>query len=213
MVEGEVVDLIVESGAVAGVVLADGGGVSGGGGGPDDGDVPARRDPHGRGDAAPPGGSGDEASVRLAERIAELGAAARTAEDRNAAAAGRADHRLGGGRDAAGGCGAGAVLVPFAAPACRQISCGDDRPRTPARMPSFAAICGAPPCTGAASRAWGRATARRSRTRWCASRTRRSHQVFLEPEGLDDDDGLPERHLHLAAGGGAGGLRAHHPRP
>ena len=32
---------------------------------------------------------------------------------------------------------------------------------------------------------------------------RDGHQIFLEPEGLDDPHGLSERHLDLAAGGGA----------
>ena len=36
-----------------------------------------------------------------------------------------------------------------------------------------------------------RATARRSRTRWCASPTATAHQIFLEPEGLDDDTVYP----------------------
>ena len=31
------------------------------------------------------------------------------------------------------------------------------------------------------------------------------HQIFLEPEGLDDDTIYPERHLDLAAARGAGG--------
>ena len=35
-------------------------------------------------------------------------------------------------------------------------------------------------------RAWGRATARRSRTRSSGSPTRDRHNIFLEPEGLDD---------------------------
>ncbi len=34
---------------------------------------------------------------------------------------------------------------------------------------------------------------------------RDGHQIFLEPEGLDDDHRLSERHLDLVAGGGAGG--------
>ena len=34
---------------------------------------------------------------------------------------------------------------------------------------------------------------------------RTSHRLFLEPEGLEDRHGLPQRHLHLAAGGGPGG--------
>ena len=38
---------------------------------------------------------------------------------------------------------------------------------------------------------WDRATALRSRTRWCASPAGRGHQIFLEPEGLDDDTVYP----------------------
>ena len=40
-------------------------------------------------------------------------------------------------------------------------------------------------------RASARATARRSRTRSCASPTATAHQIFLEPEGLDDDTVYP----------------------
>ena len=64
----------------------------------------------------------------------------------------------------------------------------------------------APTCTAAPMysrpdrRAAGRATARRSRTRSSASPTASGHQIFLEPEGLDDADRLSERHLDLAAG-------------
>ena len=47
------------------------------------------------------------------------------------------------------------------------------------------------PSMAAASTGAGRAIARRSRTRWCASPTRTSHQIFLEPEGLDDDTVYP----------------------
>ena len=43
----------------------------------------------------------------------------------------------------------------------------------------------------ARSRASARAIARRSRTRWCASPSRTAHQIFLEPEGLDDDTVYP----------------------
>jgi tRNA uridine 5-carboxymethylaminomethyl modification enzyme len=41
------------------------------------------------------------------------------------------------------------------------------------------------------SRASARATAPRSRTRWCASPRRRSHQIFVEPEGLDTHEFYP----------------------
>jgi tRNA uridine 5-carboxymethylaminomethyl modification enzyme len=54
-------------------------------------------------------------------------------------------------------------------------------PRASDRSPMF---------TGS-SRAWVRATARRSRTRWCASRTSTSHQIFIEPEGLDTHEIYP----------------------
>ena len=63
------------------------------------------------------------------------------------------------------------------------------------------------------SRASARAIARRSRTRSCGSPSRDAHQIFLEPEGLDDDTDLSERHLDVAAGGGAGGVCADDPRP
>ena len=39
-----------------------------------------------------------------------------------------------------------------------------------------------------------------------------AHQVFLEPEGLEDADGLSERDIDLAAAGGAGGLCPIDPR-
>ena len=45
--------------------------------------------------------------------------------------------------------------------------------------------------TAAASPAAARAIAPRSRTRWSASPTATSHQIFLEPEGLDDDTVYP----------------------
>ena len=45
--------------------------------------------------------------------------------------------------------------------------------------------CIARRCSAARSRAWARAIARRSRTRSCASPTSTSHQVFVEPEGLN----------------------------
>ena len=38
-----------------------------------------------------------------------------------------------------------------------------------------------------------------------------SHQIFVEPEGLDGHRDLPERHLHLAAVRRAARARAQHP--
>jgi tRNA U34 5-carboxymethylaminomethyl modifying enzyme MnmG/GidA len=43
----------------------------------------------------------------------------------------------------------------------------------------------------AISKASARAIARRSKTRSCALPTRPAHQVFLEPEGLDDNTVYP----------------------
>ena len=48
-------------------------------------------------------------------------------------------------------------------------------------------ICTARPCTAAISKAAGRATARPSKTRSSGSRSKPSHQVFLEQEGWDTD--------------------------
>ena len=42
---------------------------------------------------------------------------------------------------------------------------------------------------------------------------RDGHQIFLEPEGLDDHDGLSERHFDLAAGGRAARAGRDHPGP
>ncbi len=39
------------------------------------------------------------------------------------------------------------------------------------------------------------------------------HQIFLEPEGLDDDTDLPERHFDLASGRRAGSLHPENPGP
>ena len=64
-------------------------------------------------------------------------------------------------------------------------------------------------CSPARSRASARATARRSRTRSCASPTRPAHQIFLEPEGLDTHEVYPERHLDQPAVRRAARVRAH----
>jgi tRNA uridine 5-carboxymethylaminomethyl modification enzyme len=38
-----------------------------------------------------------------------------------------------------------------------------------------------------------------------------AHQIFLEPEGLDDDTSIRTAFQHLAAGGCAGALHPHDP--
>ena len=72
VIEGEVVDLIVEGGAVAGVVLADGGRSAAARGGPDHGTF-LRGVIHWARRRRPAGRIGDPASMRLAERIGDLG--------------------------------------------------------------------------------------------------------------------------------------------
>ena len=58
-------------------------------------------------------------------------------------------------------------------------------------MRSSAPTCIARRCIPARSRAWARAIARRSRTRSSGSPSATRHQIFLEPEGLDDDTVYP----------------------
>ena len=113
------------------------------------------------------------------------------AQDRHAAPAGRPHDRLGVARGPARRRSAGAVLVPD-----RRRS---RRPRCPATSPgprrrptrSSAPICTGRRCIPGRSKAPARAIAPRSRTRSSASRRREGHQIFLEPEGLDDDTVYP----------------------
>ena len=72
-----------------------------------------------------------------------------------------------------------------AARTIRRRCIATSRRRTRARTRSSAARPTARRCSPASSRASARATARRSRTRSCASPTKASHQIFVEPEGLD----------------------------
>ena len=58
------------------------------------------------------------------------------------------------------------------------------------------------------SRGRGRATAPRSRTRWCASPDRERHRDLPRTGGSGRRHGLSQRHLDLAAGRDAGPLRA-----
>ena len=64
----------------------------------------------------------------------------------------------------------------------------DRRTPTSRSTRSSAPTCTAPRCTAGRSPRPARATARASRTRSCGSPTRRSHHIFLEPEGLDTDE-------------------------
>ena len=89
-------------------------------------------------------------------------------------------------------------------------STATSRRPTRARTRSSAPRPTARRCSRASSKASGRATARRSRTRSCASPTKASHQIFVEPEGLDTHDRLSERHLDEPAGRRAARVRAQH---
>ena len=96
-------------------------------------------------------------------------------------------------------------------PVCRQISCGvtETNPRTHAII---RANLGRSAMYGGRIEGVG--------PRYCPSiedkvvrfADKESHQIFLEPEGLDDDDRLSQRDFDVAAAGGAGGLCPVHPR-
>ena len=191
VIEGEVVDLIVESGVVAGVRAGGRRGASGGGRRADDRNLPARRDPHRRRDAA--GG---------ADRRRGVGAAGASGSPTSALPLGRlktgTPPRLDGRTidwaavgDAAGRRGRRCCSRSCRERrSCRQVSCGVT-------------------ATNARTHAIIRANLRRSAMyggriegvgpRYCPSiedkvvrfAEKESHQVFLEPEGLDDDTVYP----------------------
>ena len=129
------------------------------------------------------------AGARLSERLYALGLRMGRLKTGTPAAARRPQHRLGGlevqpGDD---------PPVPFSflttrSPTRRSTAAS---PHHAGRTPSSAPTCTARRCTPARSAASARATARRSRTRSCASPTASAHQIFLEPEGLDDDTVYP----------------------
>ena len=84
-----------------------------------------------------------------------------------------------------------AVLVPDrrASPTSRSRAASPTR--TPKRIGSSKSRSRRAPSIPARSAGEGRAIARRSRTRSCASPRSNAHQIFLEPEGLDDDTVYP----------------------
>ena len=84
-----------------------------------------------------------------------------------------------------------AVLVPDRARSRRRRSPAGSPTRRPRRTDHPRQSRTVRRCIRARSKASARATARRSRTRSCASPTATAHQIFLEPEGLDDDTVYP----------------------
>ena len=171
-----------------------------------------RPDPSRRGDRSRPAALGEPPALGLSERLYGSGAATRAASRPARPARLDGAHRSTGtsleqqaGDD---------PPVPFSFLTERittpQISCarhphhrGDAR-HHPRQSRT------ARPCIPARSQRPARATAPRSRTRSCASPTATAHQIFLEPEGLDDDTVYPNGISTSPAGRRAGGLPAHH---
>ena len=189
VIEDEVVDLRRRRAAwSAGVVLAAARALRAARGGADHRHVPARRHPHRRGQPPRRAASATRRRCGLAARIDELGAAARAAEDRDAAAARRPDASTGrgwsGSRATPSRCCSRSCRGAPTLPAGRLRHHRDQRD---GRTRSSARTCTARRCTAgqigvdraallSVDRGQGRAL----------RRTRQAHQVFLEPEGLDD---------------------------
>ena len=153
--------------------------------------LPARPDPHAASARSRPAGVGEPPALGLSDRLHGARAAPRPAQDRHAGAARRPLDRLGQPRDAGRRRRSGAVLLPDRADRQPRRSPAGSPPPPRPPTPSSAPTCTARRCIPARSRASGRAIARPSRTRWCASPSRTAHQIFLEPEGLDDDTVYP----------------------
>jgi tRNA uridine 5-carboxymethylaminomethyl modification enzyme len=79
---------------------------------------------------------------------------------------------------------------PVRAPPLPQVPCYMTHTTGDARADSDN-LHRSPLYAGRGSLASGRATARRSRTRWCASPTSERHQIFLEPEGWTPTRSIP----------------------
>ena len=139
----------------------------------------------------PAGRSGEAPGLKLSERLYGLGLQLGRLKTGTPARLSRAIDRLGRPGAAAGRRSAGAVLLPdrqdHDAPGhLRRHPHDRGDPRHHPRQPHplghvFRADRQRP----------ARATARPSRTRSCALPTATTHQVFLEPEGLDDDTVYP----------------------
>ena len=158
-------------------------GVAAPGGRADHRDLPARRHPHRRGAAA--GGPDRRPGRRSAWPSGSPSSACRSGGSRPGRRRASTAARSTGRGSATQPGDADPVMFSFLSrrPVCRQIACGvtatndrdaRDHPRQPRR---------ARRCTAAGSPGSGRATARRSRTRWCASPTRSRTRSSSSPRG------------------------------
>ena len=208
VIEGAVEDLLVQNGAVAGIVTADGRAIRAGAVVLTTGTF-LRGLIHRGEEKTPAGRHGEPPANGLSAAAAGARSAARPAQDRHARPPRRAHDRLGQPGNA-GGRRPARFLSPSlpSVSTTHRLTAGSPRPpRRP--TPSSAPILPARPCIPARSAASARATAPPSRTRWCALRPAQRHQIFLEPEGLDDDTVYPNGISTSLAGRRAGGLPAH----
>ena len=201
VIEAEVADFDIEDGRIAAVVLADGRRL-------DCGAVVLTTGTFLRGlihigeKKIPAGRMNEQASMGLSETMSARGLPARPAEDRDAAAARRPHHRLGVARNAGRRRGSGAVLADDGSVSPTGRSSAASRARRRRRTRSSDANLGRSAMYSGSIEGVG--------PRYCPSiedkivkfGDRDGHQIFLEPEGLDDDTIYPERHFDLAAGRG-----------
>ena len=170
VIEAAVEDLIVEHGKAAGIVTADGREIRAGAVVLTTGTflnglihIGEKKIPAGRINEAP--------ALGLSERLYGLGLAHGQAQDRHAAAPRRQDHRLRCAPGAAGRRSSAALLLPDRrrSPRRRSPATSPTPPKRP--TPSSPRTSHARRCIPATSGASVRAIARRSKTRWCASRS------------------------------------------
>ena len=156
--------------------------------------------------------AGERAATALAEQIREIGLGAGAAEDRHAAAARRPHDRLGAARGAAERDEAWTMSALDDGVRQPQLRCAITRTNWRTHEIIRANFDRSPLFAGAIE---GRGP------RYCPSiedkvkrfADRDGHQIFLEPEGLDDPLVYPERHFDLAARGRPARVRAHHRGP